>query len=785
MLHIRNLSKFAGNSLKYMIKKTITLLIYLIFSGIHVYGASSGIRINQFGYLPGASKKAIFISESETSIQQFTIHDALTNEVYSTLQSLYPWGSFDKFNSNIILDFSSFCKEGAFYIKAGDTYSPTIYINKNIYTNTSDKLIAYIRSQRFGGDVSGGWWYDSSNKNRSAAVNAAVTYQLLITYSLYPEVFSDLVDYYGNNQPNEIPDIIDEAKWGLDWLTKVNLNLMPVAVAGKISAVFALSSEVLEKFYPDKSEELLFKAIEVYHHVKKQDQFKNQQISLNAINSEENWKDDMQLAATQLYLLTYEQQYLQDALSFGAAEPVPQWIFSICDKPLQFYPYFNWSPFLFLQFENPHIKKNYKYNIETALQRAKLTANDNPFNIGVNLSENSNNKITALHNMCFTYRLQTGDTTFINMEESLFNWIFGCNPWGISMVTGIPDNGKTPQHPHSKTYIESDLIRTGALINGAIGSTCLKNTEVDKQVFEGKYEKYQTDWGVYRDHVNDFITNQANIDASSLLLHLMAARQKNGEKKEFTDKNQYNHGGINRFNPGEKQIAIIFTGHQYTDGYKKIRTTLNKHNIKASFFFSGDFLRKPANARKVKALYSDGHYIGPAGNHYNQLAKKTGAQFSSVSKSFLLNDLKENYAALKKLGISKQEAPFFNPPYELYNDSISKWSKDAGIYIISSTPGTKSNFDYTVPEMRTNYYSSKEITDNILQVESIQGLNGYILQFHFGSSQERKDKYYHNLSTLILNLKNAGYEFTDLFSATDLVSYPIVNQKTIKNKIKK
>lgn len=768
-----------------MMKKRIYLFLYLIMTIAPVFGAGSRIRINQLGYLPEATKKAVFFSESNAKLQVITIHDALTNELCATLQTIQPWGSFDKFNSNYIIDFSSFKQEGAFYIKAGDTYSPTIYINQNLYINTTDKLIGYIHSQRFGDDVSGGWWYDASNKNRSAVVNAAVTYQLLYTYNQHPEVFSDLVDFYGKKQPNGIPDIIDEAKWGLDWLSKVNYKTESPVVTGKLAATFALASDVLKNFFPELSTAYATKAVEIY-------QFARQNVNPITSNNrediltEENWKDDMQLAATHLYFINYNNEYLQDAMEFGAAEPVPQWIFSNCDKPLQFYPYLNWSPFLLMQVENPFIKKNYQQNMHIALLRAKLTAQGNPFNIGISLSENSNNKITALHNLCFTYRKQTGDTTFVNMEEALFNWIFGCNPWGISMVTDLPENGLTPQHPHSKAYIESDRILSGALVNGAISNLCLKGTDAEGQVYDSPFERYQTEWAIYRDHVNDFITNQSNIDATTSLLHLLAVRQANSEKKEFFDKNQYDRGGINRFNPDNKQVTIIFTGHQYADGYKKIRSTLNRHKVKASFFFSGDFMRKAGNARKIKKLKDDGHYIGSATNHYEQLADWNGIPSANMRKTSFLNDLKENYAALKKLGISKQQAPFFNPPFELYNDSISKWCKDAGIYLVRSTPGTYSNLDYTFPEMRENYYSTKEIMDRIMQVERSSGLNGYILQFHFGTNPGRKDKLYNSLSTIIGSLKNAGYQFTDLYSATNLISEPKPEQHVQKkNKSKK
>jgi len=187
----------------------------------------------------------------------------------------------------------------------------------------------------------------------------------------------------------------------------------------------------------------------------------------------------------------------------------------------------------------------------------------------------------------------------------------------------------------------------------------------------------------------------------------------------------------------------------------------------------------------VKKLKEQGHYVGPASNNYVHLADWNNTESTSIRKSAFIQDLKENYAALKKLGISKQQAPFFNPPFELYNDSISKWCEDLGIYIIRSTPGTYSNLDYTFPEMRENYYSSTEIMNRIMQVERSTGLNGYILQFHFGTNPGRKDKFYNSLPMLLGNLKKAGYEFVDIFTATELVSNPDLNQPDNKRKRKK
>ena len=84
-----------------------------------------------------------------------------------------------------------------------------------------------------------------------------------------------------------------------------------------------------------------------------------------------------------------------------------------------------------------------------------------------------------------------------------------------------------------------------------------------------------------------------------------------------------------------------------------------------------------------------------------------------VTKNTFLEDLRDNFNTLAALGIPKNEARLFIPPYEWYNDSIVAWSRQAGLTLLNYTPGALSHADYTAPEMK-NYRSSEEICRNIL-----------------------------------------------------------------------
>ena len=115
---------------------------------------------------------------------------------------------------------------------------------------------------------------------------------------------------------------------------------------------------------------------------------------------------------------------------------------------------------------------------------------------------------------------------------------------------------------------------------------------------------------------------------------------------------------------------------------------------------------------------------------------------------------------MQKAGINKENAGFFIPPYEWYNDSIAAWTTEFGVQLINYTPGTKSTSDYTYPELK-NYRGSDEIYNSIIDHEqkNVTGLNGFILLLHIGTDPRRTDKFYQKLPQLVKYLRAKGYQF--------------------------
>ena len=227
-----------------------------------------------------------------------------------------------------------------------------------------------------------------------------------------------------------------------------------------------------------------------------------------------------------------------------------------------------------------------------------------------------------------------------------------------------------------------------------------------------------------------------------------------------------NTGAVVRGNINEKNIHLEFTGHEYADGGSHIMKVLNQANIKASFFFTGDFYRNNEFAPLISDLIKEGHYLGAHSNKhllYNDwsLDKKL-----LVTESEFNKDLNLNYVEMKKFGINKTDAPYYLPPYEWNDSTITSWTKKNKLTLINFTKGTLSHADYTMPNDK-NYKSTEAIYKSILDFEAKESLNGFLLLSHIGTHPNRVDKFYLQLENLIKTLKKEGYQFKSLNETLD------------------
>lgn len=792
------------------------------------------IRINQLGYQKKAIKVAVFLSLEKVSITEFKVIEVETEKIIYTNSSIEEYGEYGNFSSSFRLNFSNVTQKGWYYIKTGDIKSPEFRISDDVYNGTADFILNYMRQQRCGYnpflkdschthdgfivdhpnmnyehiDVLGGW-HDASDYLQYLTTSANATYQLLFAYSKNPQSFKDEHLANGDLGSNGIPDILDEAKWGLDWLVKMNpengmmfnqiaddrdhagyrLPTMdsvnygkglerPVyyitgkqqglakfknrttgvsSSAAKFASAFALGSKIMKNYYPEFSQNIMSKAIEVYDFAKT-----DLGVCQTASNvspyfyEEDNYVDDLELAAVQLYLTTGKGDYLNESVEWGKVEPITPWMGADTARHYQWYPFVNLGHYYLAQTKENKTSELFQSYINKGLERIYDRGKNNPFLFGVPFIWCSNNLVAAALTQIKLFEELTGSVKYSEMEAALRDWLFGCNPWGTSMIVGLPEDGDFPAQPHSSLTVLKNYQTTGGLVDGPVYGSIFKSLLGLKLVEPDEYKKYQSDLVVYHDDSGDYSTNEPTMDGTASLSYYLS---------ELESKNRImEQGAIIRGDISRKTIFLMFSGGDFNDGNDTILSVLSKHNIKANFFFTGDYFRNKENDGFIRALVKREHYVGPHSDKHLLYMPWENRNELLVTKAKFITDLENNYVELKKYGIDKNSAEYFLPPYEWYNSIIADWTKQLGLELLSFSPGTRSNADYTTPSMGEKYVDSKSIYNSIIdfEKESKNGLNGFHLLLHVGTHPDREDKFYHYLDELIEELARLGYSFEKL-----------------------
>ncbi len=661
-----------------------------------------------------------------------------------------------------------------------------------------------------------GGWHDATDYLQYVTTSANATYHLLAAYRDFPGVFTDKHLANGLDGANGKSDVLDEATWGLDWLLKmhpqkdwmfnqladdrdhqgfrlpnkdsVNYGVGPgkgrpvyfasgkpqglgkyknkttgvASTAGKFTSAFALGAMLYEKSDPTFSRLLIDRSESAYQ--LGLDKPGVQQTAPNLAPyyyEEDNWVDDMELGAAALYQLTGDKKYLNQSLAFSKQEKVTPWMGADTARHYQWYPFHNFGHYELAQKTGVKSKAELINYYKQGIDRVWRKASKNGFFRGIPFIWCSNNLTTSFAIQCYLYRKLSHDQQYAELEQACFDWLFGCNPWGKSMVYGLPGDGDTPQHPHSSLNYLYHYPLNGALVDGPVYGSIYNQLKGLKLMLPDQYANFQSDLVVYHDDAGDYSTNEPTMDGTASLIYLMAAKESETgqQKRPLKD-----HGAIIRGDQTIKKIALVFTGDEFADGGTYITKTLQQQHIHGSFFLTGNFYRNKKFKSIIQQLKANGNYLGSHSDKHLLYCDWVKRDSLLVTHQQFTGDLKNAYRELKNVSINKQQAHYFLPPYEWHNDSIASWTRQMGLQLVNFTPGTRSNADYTYPEMGDKYMDSKSIYRSILNYEqgSANGLNGFILLIHIGTDPRRKDKFYYYLPKLIKELKGRGYRFVKI-----------------------
>ena len=222
----------------------------------------------------------------------------------------------------------------------------------------------------------------------------------------------------------------------------------------------------------------------------------------------------------------------------------------------------------------------------------------------------------------------------------------------------------------------------------------------------------------------------------------------------------YEQGGIVRGPTDRKELALVFTGGDFGEGAGEILDALKQRQVHASFFVTGGFLDNPAHRPNLRRMVAEGHYLGPHSDAHLLYCPWEDRSRTLVSRDEFRRDLERNIDKLAAVGMAREQIRFFLPPYEWYNPQIVEWATEMQVVLVNFTPGTRSNMDY-LPNDHPRFLASQAICQSILDYEAshADGLNGFILLLHVGTSPQRLDKMHPYVAPLMDELTKRGYRF--------------------------
>ena len=492
------------------------------------------IKLNQVGFMPKARKTAVYTYKDNVfgqnndvtnmaEVEFFTITDSEGKEVYrgkltGPVEASYAGETVYQ------ADFSDFSEQGTYSISISDSVSYPFVIGDKVYDSLLKDLLRMLTKQRCGVeltekyagkaahpachntpariygteeflDVNGGW-HDAGDYGRYIVAAATAVEDLLLTY----EDFKDLWSNDDLNIPesgNGIPDILDEAKFELDWMLKMQdektggvyhkvtchsfpdfvmpqeeteeLVLSPVsnAATAAFAAIMAKASDVYRQWDEAFCEKALSKAKKAYAYLTEHMEaapFRNPKDIVTGEYSDKSFTDEMFWAAVELYKVTGDKEYRDFAEKTVANEITHGYGWDDVGS------YGNMA-YLSLTadlIDNDLAKKIIDAIIEEAKSYLENSKSDGYMSaLGDNYCWGSNLPACSYARMMLAAADYTGNEEYRKAAYDQMSYILGQNATGYSFVTGY--GTKAASHPHHRPSIATGETVDGMVVGGPDG----------------------------------------------------------------------------------------------------------------------------------------------------------------------------------------------------------------------------------------------------------------------------------------------------------------------------
>ena len=566
------------------------------------------IRINQLGYKTSDPKVAAAFANAPLA-ERFSVIEVSSQRTVFEGSARSTIGNWGQFGHHAELDFSSLKRSGTFFLRFNSTDSARFSISANTYHDLADQSLEFMRQQRcgynpwldavchsfdgrtaYGPLPSGtylnttGGWHDAGDLLKYLLTSSNATAQLLLAYQLGEShaIFNDRFNALGQPVSNKTADILDEARWGLDWmlrlhptpdqlyhqvaddrdhkgwrlpqnetvdygwgpgsfrvvyfadgkpqgLSKYQSESNGIAnLAGRYAAAMALGFQVFSKNTEtrDYAHVLLRAGREVYLLGRaKEGVQQGNSYGAPYRYAETTWADDMEWGAAELFRATGERHYLNDAVRYARIASTESWMGKADAGHYQFYPFMNVGHFRLYHAAPPSMKRLLASYYRDGLEKSLTTGRTNPFNTGVPFIWCSNNLVVALATQALLYEQMTGDKRYRTFALKQVDWLLGRNPWGTSMITQIPAAGVFPRDVHLMTVAILKRPVKGGIVDGPVYMKIFKSLRGVSISEPDPLAPFQDERAVYHNDIKDYSTNEPTMDgtASAILLWTLKA----------------------------------------------------------------------------------------------------------------------------------------------------------------------------------------------------------------------------------------------------------------------
>ena len=490
------------------------------------------VLLNQVGYHPQWPKVALLANvPRETSLQ-------LVNLVNQQTTELPPPGpaQADPLSKEILqpVDFSNVQQSGKYILRAGSAESAPFSIAPNAYQNTLISLLRSYYLQRCGviledpitglyhapchlhdhhlahadelhqtGDQinATGGWHDAGDYGKYVATTAATIGRILSLYEQHPSLFWDgqlTIPESGNG----VPDVLDEMKFGLDWMLRMQRSdgavyrklsgaEWPIGLApdedrqtryiygistpetGKFAGTMAMASRLFETLDPGLANRYQTAANLAWQYLERQstmrvdwyegDDSGSGKYLDSEIDQEKSLKtdlDDRFWAAVELYISTGDQQYQQYVESH------------LSDIPYTLFEWKDMSPLALVDYrlqQRQPVSSKVKAIIDQKLlakaNEILTRVENNGYRLGNHRFIWGSNKMAAEEGITLAYAYQISqDERYQKAALDQLHFLLGRNPFNQTFVTGI--GARPVRHVNHLFARAKGLLIPGLVVGG-------------------------------------------------------------------------------------------------------------------------------------------------------------------------------------------------------------------------------------------------------------------------------------------------------------------------------